>query len=473
MPKGISLRLFFIMLTILLLFAWQMVRHFSSVLETGFRQTAETTLVDIAQILAANLSLEYQKSGMLNAIALREQMQIAHTAPLNASIYNHTKTALELNVLLTDANGMVLFNSTGREVGVNYANWHDIKATLNGQYGARMSWIDPNQPQLGKAMHVAAAVRSPEGQIVGVLSVSQSVSALTPFNTAAVHDIRIFIGAYLFLILFLLAVLAWWLARALNNITIYAENLAAGRTTKKPKFSDVYLRRLAEAVGRLRSDLDAGKAVEHTVYGLTHALKTPLTTVRAAVELLDEPDLTHQEAQELSGQIRHAGVRMQNLIDRLLALSRLENRQTVSREIIDLATLAQEFHHDYRLALASKRLRLVFQAFQGTMTANRELFCQALINVIDNAIAFATADTSITVAYDVRASSISVENIGTPIPEYALAKLTERFFSLPRPDGQPKSSGLGLSIVAHIMKLHEGQLAVSNTGNGVRVVLRF
>ena len=68
---------------------------------------------------------------------------------------------------------------------------------------------------------------------------------------------------------------------------------------------------------------------------------------------------------------------------------------------------------------------------------------------------------------------ISVQDQGPGVPDYALAKLGERFFSTVRPDGVSKGSGLGLAIVRQIMALHGGRMDVRNTEPGLCVELRF
>ena len=59
------------------------------------------------------------------------------------------------------------------------------------------------------------------------------------------------------------------------------------------------------------------------------------------------------------------------------------------------------------------------------------------------------------------------------VPEYALTRMGERFFSTPRPDGQRSGSGLGLAIVRQIMALHGGKLLLSNALGGLRAELVF
>lgn len=67
----------------------------------------------------------------------------------------------------------------------------------------------------------------------------------------------------------------------------------------------------------------------------------------------------------------------------------------------------------------------------------------------------------------------SLFNQAEPIPDYALARLTERFYSLPRPDSGRKSTGLGLNFVEEVVQLHGGQMRIGNVEGGVEVSLVF
>ena len=68
---------------------------------------------------------------------------------------------------------------------------------------------------------------------------------------------------------------------------------------------------------------------------------------------------------------------------------------------------------------------------------------------------------------------VSLFNQAAPIPDYALPRLSERFYSLPRPASGRKSTGLGLNFVEEVMKLHGGSLQIGNVPGGVQVVLHL
>jgi len=108
-----------------------------------------------------------------------------------------------------------------------------------------------------------------------------------------------------------------------------------------------------------------------------------------------------------------------------------------------------------------------------------ELLQMALGNVLDNALDFAPAGSEVRVSLRVEGGEcgVSVQDQGPGVPDYALARLGERFYSTARPAGagqtERKGSGLGLAIAQQIMALHGGHIDWANTQPGLCVTLRF
>ncbi|MDP5210932.1 ATP-binding protein [Microbulbifer sp. 2205BS26-8] len=105
----------------------------------------------------------------------------------------------------------------------------------------------------------------------------------------------------------------------------------------------------------------------------------------------------------------------------------------------------------------------------------RFLLRQALANLLDNALDFTPQEGLI--RFTAKRKEAHIElclfNQGEAIPEYALERLTERFYSLPRPGSGRKSTGLGLNFVQEVAGLHGGALSVSNVEGGVEVRLNL
>jgi len=103
----------------------------------------------------------------------------------------------------------------------------------------------------------------------------------------------------------------------------------------------------------------------------------------------------------------------------------------------------------------------------------------AINNLLDNAVAFSPVGGRIDVALDRQGGQVhlSLRDHGTGVPDFALSRLGERFYSTARPAelGQAprKGSGLGLAIVRQIMQLHGGALRIEQAQPGLQVTLSW
>ena len=102
------------------------------------------------------------------------------------------------------------------------------------------------------------------------------------------------------------------------------------------------------------------------------------------------------------------------------------------------------------------------------MPGERFLLRSALVNLIQNAIDFTPVGGNIQVAAaaEIGMAIITVRDSGPGIPEYALDRVFERFYSLPRPDTGTKSTGLGLALVREAVTLHGGSVELANHPDG-------
>jgi len=103
------------------------------------------------------------------------------------------------------------------------------------------------------------------------------------------------------------------------------------------------------------------------------------------------------------------------------------------------------------------------------------LLRQALGNLLENALDFTSQNGLLRFSAERIGEKVELRlfNETTPIPDYALPRLSERFYSLPRPDSGRKSTGLGLNFVEEVVKLHGGSMRIGNVERGVEVVLQL
>ena len=190
----------------------------------GVRQSTEETLVDTANLLAEILRQDV-KNGTLAQSDLPEMLEDYGKRVPQADIWGLRK-AVNHRIYVTDASGKVLLDSAGVAVGQDYSRWNDVYLTLRGQYGARSSREDPDDPD-SSVMYVAAPIKD-GGKIIGVVSVAKPNSSLQPYIDRSQRRLA-WLGAGLIALGLLVGgLLSWWLSGALRRLTQYAQAVSEG-----------------------------------------------------------------------------------------------------------------------------------------------------------------------------------------------------------------------------------------------------
>jgi len=189
-----SLRAFGIYFLILGTLLWFTLDNAIERLNDGMRQSAESVIVDIANILAVFIEDEINQRTInqqsenpsqqlhperLNPEQLKRVLNKVKTRVLDAQIYSVKKTFVDSEVYISDDRGMIIYDSTGKHVGKDFSRWRDVKLTLEGQYGARTSYVDRahTEPGDAKAMIIAAPIIH-NNQTLGVISVLKPINSL-------------------------------------------------------------------------------------------------------------------------------------------------------------------------------------------------------------------------------------------------------------------------------------------------------
>lgn len=435
------------------------------------RQSSEETLVDTANLLAEILHDDV-KAGTLGQSRLPQVLESYGQRRPGADIWGLAKNQVSHRIYVTDAKGIVLLDSSGQALGKDYSRWNDVYLTLRGQYGARSTRSDPDDESTS-VMHVAAPIMD-NGQVIGVVTVAKPNSSLQPYIDRSEQRLLTLGLGLIVLGLLVGAALSWWLARSLRRLTRYAQAVSEGERAALPHYKGGELLQLATAVERMRTQLEGKAYVERYVHTLTHELKSPLAAIRGASELLQGPMPDEQRARFASN-IERESERLQQMIERLLNLARVEQMQALEDEQqVPLAALVDELLHGYAARIDSAGLQIRQQVTDGVLLlCDPFLLRQALANLVDNALDFTPSGGTLSfeLVHDGDRVALSLFNQGEAIPDYAIERVSERFYSLPRPGTGRKSTGLGLNFVEEVMQLHGGALAVDNVEGGVRVRL--
>ena len=485
----IGLRILLGYFLILGLAAWFVLNVFVMEVRPGVRATLEDTLIDTAQLLARLVAEDVKQGDLAHAELLKRLERYAQRSiDVKLSGVQKTKSQLDYRIYITDAQGIVIFDSDNKDVGKDYSRWNDVYLTLRGQYGARSTRLDPKDED-STVMHVAAPIMDNNNdgkprQLLGVLTVAKPISTIKPFIERSQKKIlqRSF---WVLLISLLIGIgFSWWLSRSLKRLQDYAKAVSVDAKTSLPKLGNNEIGELGQALESMRAKLEGKEYVETLMHTLTHELKSPIAAIQGSAELLKE-DMPEAERQRFLRNIIEQNERQRALIDRLLQLVRIEKQQRLEQiETIGIAQLFKEVVEDSQAALKAKKIRIEVQVSDSIEVRGEHLLLrQALGNLLDNAIAFSASQSSITLSAALEHGKIClrIDDQGTGIPDYAIDKLFDRFYSLPRPDSA-KSTGLGLPFVKEVASLHQGSITLENrysatetsrTVQGVRAELRL
>ena len=469
----IRTRLFITFLVIVCVGFYKLVDWICQDLRPRYLETMEESMNDTAAILAS-LVEQQVVTGHIKTDGLRSAFDSALRRNLSAKIYDVAKLHLNVRVYITDRTGLVLFDSEGgKDEGKNYSRWNDVSLTLKGQYGARTTHADPADPRTA-VLYVAAPIRI-DGHIAGVLTVGKPAASLTLFWDSARRKILL-AGAVAALSVALLGmVISAWITWPIRKLTDYANAVRDGRRISAPALGSSEIGELGAAFEKMKDSLEGKQYVENYVQTLTHEMKSPLSAIRGAAELLNE-DMPPEQRTRFLTNIRAESARIQDLIDRLLQLSSVETRKGLQNvESVEIPAVLAELVEGMSPLLKTKDIRMVSEGGESlVISGERFLIRQSLSNLIQNAIDFSPIHGRISVAVAKTGTGvrISISDQGPGIPDYALSKVFDRFFSLPRPDTGKKSSGLGLTFTREAAILHGGNVALDNiAGGGVMATL--
>lgn len=471
-PKiPLGLRLFFLYFVLVGMTAYMVSKTVIQELKPTVRQTTEETLVDMANLLAV-LAEEDVANGQISDSRFSQLLQAYGRREPQARIWEIGKKAINHRIYITDKQGIVIADSWQQDVGQDYSQWNDVYLTLRGQYGARSTIEDPKDP-LSTVMHVAAPIYH-DGEIIGSVTVAKSNRSVQPFIDLSKRNVLFWMIWMSALVLLAGALFAWRIHSALNKLENYATKLGEGQKVTKPRFRIFYeYGTLSDALETMRNQLDGKQYVEEYVQTLTHELKSPLSAIKGASEILQTP-LPEEKVHRFAANIERESDRMQSLIDKLLDLARLEKRPELeSVTPIDVRSMVEDIVRASDAKLSNKQISCQLDISSGVyVLGDAFLLKQALFNLMENALDFVSyaAEIHWQSQSGGQGVQISIYNIGPHIPDYAMPRLTERFYSLARENGV-KSTGLGLNFVEQVVKLHSGSLTIANVDNGVKVTV--
>lgn len=440
----------------------------------AMRQSLEEALVDSAYLMVEMVKDEVKNNTLDNGQFARNISEFSRRR-IEAKISTQTKQDTSTLIYITNDKGIVIYDSSGKNVGKDYSQWNDVYLTLKGEYGARTTRKDKND-STSSVMYVAAPIKI-NHRIIGVLSVGKPSASVQPYFESAVDKIENKILLLLLVSLALVSFIVYWLTLSIRQLTLYAKDVQEGKKVAVPKLREKELAQLANAMEEMRNSLEGKNYIENYLHNLTHEIKSPLAAIQGAAELLNE-DMPLESRQRFINNIENESQRLQQVVEQLLKLASLEKRQQLEDvEQIDTGKMIQRLCDDKYSILKQKQLQLDMSSFSGKeIQAERFLLQQLISNLLDNAIDFSPEGSEISISDNIENEHwiLIIKDQGPGIPDYALPRIFDRFYSLARADTGKKSTGLGLSLVYEVVQLHHGDINIQNgSEGGAEIVIRL
>ena len=413
-----------------------------------------------------------------------------------------------LAIYITDKDGFLILDSRGLSLGTDMKSHSVVGSALSGQQGiSRISTEPVRGPWKARGinieyffkpefLHVSSTIYDNRQEVQGVLVLVAPMLDLMDRTRLWRFIFYIFL-----LSLFFGALGSYRISRNIRRVEKYTRELFKGEDVSIPNVN-VQFNKLAVAIEQARSEVELKDDVEEYIDTLAHELRTPITGIRLTAEnlltpmgiesyLLEEKDdkkskvLTKEikKRREFIRSILDSNKQMDSLVSRLLALSRIERRDTLTEteklKILPIIENVLKVYGTHNRLIVSKNITINLDGVdkKSTVFAEKILLEQALVNILKNALDFSPKGGTIKIktSESNTAVTIVVLDEGPGIPPHVSSKLFTRFFSVARPDTGRRGNGLGLRFVRKIMQLHGGEVTLKNRllQDGAEAKLRF
>jgi two-component system sensor histidine kinase KdpD len=280
----------------------------------------------------------------------------------------------------------------------------------------------------------------------------------------------------------------WPLQGVKARVGVVGVEASAGRAEEDERFLQAMLDQGAVALERADFAADAAdaEALRRTdrlrtalLNSVSHDLRTPLSTVLgASTTLIDyRQSLSDAVQADLLLSIREEAERLNRYVGNLLDMSRLEGGAlTTRREWTDVRQVLTAARVRVERRLEGRRLEEAFPEELTLIKADAALLEQALVNILENAIAYSPDGSVIELAaYEDRSNVvISIEDEGRGIPTLELERVFERFRRMEEATDRGKGAGLGLAIAKGFVEAMGGRIAAASPiqdGRGTRILI--
>jgi len=399
------------------------------------------------------------------AESLGATYQVAGLIDLHAQIATNIATTRDF------ANLYLFIDSSGRIVFGNFSVRQPFIGARDLVSGRDM--ILPGEDAPKGLVFSAYGVRLPAGWIM----VALQTSALDEVQGIVLQSVAFGLGLAIALAIAVAGALAWRAERRIARLSEVLDRAAVGDLAQRAiEDGGDDIGRISRAVNATLDQLEQTvESLRQVSSDVAHDLRTPVTRLRTRLEpLMLRNNLPPDAAAEVAAAMDQSD-RIVLIFDAILRIAQLEGGDARPRfAILDLGGLLRDLHEMLEPVAEDLGHRLSCRALSMTVSGDRDLLGQAITNIVENAFRHCPVPADIRLSLEALPGQalLTVTDNGPGIPATEQEAVFRRFYRLER-SRNSEGSGLGLSLVAAIVRLHGGSVELADAKPGLIVRIRL
>ncbi len=281
------------------------------------------------------------------------------------------------------------------------------------------------------------------------------------------------IGFLLFIPCFIVALVILYITtiRPINRMTKAVKKFLDTNYKKELVLS--YPDEIAELGSTIKFMGDKLNGIDKTqrkfLSNVSHDFRSPLTSIRGYLEAMKDGTIEKDEQEKYFDILLYETERLTKLTSNLLELNTMDDNGIIlNPTVFDINGMIKQIALTFEGTCKKRKivLNLIFSQKESFVSADADRIQQVIYNLLDNAIKFSNADSSIKITTEEKGNKVfvAVKDHGAGIPKESLNKIWDRFYKIDASRGRDKKgSGLGLSIVKEIIKAHGEEISVAST----------
>ena len=299
-----------------------------------------------------------------------------------------------------------------------------------------------------------------------------NIISIVGLGTSEWYWVLIFAATSIVIGLVLAFILGRIIFKPINTIVEGMEELSTGNFSTRIELGKYdEMKKIEKSFNTLATELEKTEIRRSDfVNDLSHELKTPIVSISGLITLLKNENLTEEKRSHYLGVMEEEAHRLTQMTSNALYLSKIETQGILTnKESFNLSEQIRGCVLLLERKWTEKNLTPSLDFDEHIISANEDMLKHVFMNLIDNAIKFSDPDGElmISVAEENGNLTVSVGNYGVEIPESDYDAIFGKFYQCDK-SRSSEGNGIGLSIVKHIVNLHNGKISVES-GNGKTV----